>query len=362
LEKKFKKMKSQKKKFVPSPPLVGVETNPGPTLKYYLSEEERWGIVTLWKEPNWTQRKIAKKYGVAPSTVKRIIKKYNKTKNVKDLPRSGRKRKISEVGEKNIVKQAKKRKTAPQIAKNLSEKVSVRTIQKTIQNSGLKWLRIIKVDELSRAQEAKRLEYAEEKKDYDYKKVLFSDEKSFWLSSIPSHAWQEPGKRLKVEVPKYAKKLHVWGAMGFYFKSELYFFKENLTGPLYQTIIKNRLQEKKITYSDDCPQRLKKKWIFLQDNDPKHTAKKSMEELKKLVGNRWIKHPAMSPDLNPIEDVWSYLERKLKDKNIKTIAGLKRFLIKEWDQMEWSEIRKSINSMPRRLEECMELKGKRTNY
>ena len=362
MQKKLKKLEFKEKKFVPFPPLVGVETNPGPTMKSNLSEEERWGIVAFATKLNWTQGRIAKKYGVDRKTVNRILMKYHKTNTVKDLPRSGAKRKLSEEEEKKVIKQAKKRKTAQEIVQNLPKKVSVRTVERVIQKSGLRWLRIIKVDKLNQDQEANRLQYAEEQLNYEHKNVLFSDEKSFWLGSIPTHAWQEPGNRLKVEVPKHAKKLHVWAAIGYYVKSKLYFFKENLTASLYQTIIKHCLQEKKLIYSADCPKRLKKKWIYLQDNDPKHTAKKSMIELKKLVGDRWIKHPANSPDLNPIEDIWSYLDRKLKAKKISTVRQLKRFLTKEWNEMSWTEIRKSVNSMPHRLEECIELKGKRTHY
>jgi transposase len=361
-KKQEKKMRVGSTKFVPSPLLVGIESNPGPGFSHYLSTEERWGVVTLRNQLNWTQARIAKHYKVDKKTVMEILKRHRKTGTVDDLRRSGRKRKLSELEEKKIVKQAKKWKSAPQITKNLSKKVNVRTVQRVIQNSGLKWLRVIKVDELTEAQEATRLTYAKEMKGYNWKQVIFSDEKSFWLGSVPTHAWQEPGNRKKVEVKTHTKKIHVWGAMGYYFKTKLYFFEKNLTAALYQTIIKDRLQQKNITYSDDCPQYLREKWIYLQDNDPKHKAKKSMETLKNLIGNRYINHPSKSPDLNPQEDMWSHLERKLQDVNITTIRSLKIFLNKEWKKITWDDIRKSATSMPRRLEECIQLNGKRTSY
>ena len=78
---------------------------------------------------------------------------------------------------------------------------------------------------------------------------------------------------------------------------------------------------------------MKKKWKFLQDGARAHTAKKSIEVIHELIGNRLHKHPAKSPDLNPIENMWSYLDRKVKESKIISILALKKKLKKEWDNL-----------------------------
>ena len=64
--------------------------------------------------------------------------------------------------------------------------------------------------------------------------------------------------------------------------------------------------------------------IFLQDGAPCHKSKKSMalqkSKEKYFTVMDW---PANSPDLNPIENVWSIMKARLKrDQNITLLAGL----------------------------------------
>jgi uncharacterized protein YprB with RNaseH-like and TPR domain len=145
---------------------------------------------------------------------------------VHDKPKSGRKRKLSEADTKTVLKEVKKRKTSPQIAQKLKKKASVRTIQRTIKKEGKSWMRIQKIEKLTEAQKEKRVEYANEMKGYEWKNVLFSDEKTFWLGASPDYAWQDPNDRIEEEVSTYVPKLNVWGAVGYHVKSKLHFLKK----------------------------------------------------------------------------------------------------------------------------------------
>ena len=54
-------------------------------------------------------------------------------------------------------------------------------------------------------------------------------------------------------------------------------------------------------------------------------------------------HPAVSPDLNVMEDVWSYLDRHVRASKVTTIRGLKKKLTQLWNDLSWkSFVRQQI--------------------
>ena len=121
-------------------------------------------------------------------------------------------------------------------------------------------------------------------------------------------------------------------------KTKLHFFQENMNSDLYVKILKKSLKETQITYASRTPKKLIETWYFLQDNSAVHKSKKSMKSVEKIVGDRLISHPPLSSDLN-IEDIWSYLDRKVKEAKVTNISHLKRILNKEWKNLPWSYVR-----------------------
>ena len=66
---------------------------------------------------------------------------------------------------------------------------------------------------------------------------------------------------------------------------------------------------------------------------------------------------AKSPDLNPIEMLWSILDKKLISKPIFSIMELKKRLQQEWDAIDKELCLNLIDSMPIRVQKCLDARG-----
>ena len=137
--------------FIPAPPLVGIHPNPGPGSGEHLEEEIKWRAVILWKDKKLSPYKIAKQLKIDHKTASSIIKRFKETGTVHDRPRSGRKRKLSPSDVKSVVKMAKKRKSAPQIARSLKKTVDPRTIQRRLREEGFVYKKFGKPKDLRRS-------------------------------------------------------------------------------------------------------------------------------------------------------------------------------------------------------------------
>ena len=85
---------------------------------------------------------------------------------------------------------------------------------------------------------------------------------------MTNRAWQVPGKKKKHPVKRYPQKINVWAAAGSFMKSQLYFFKKNMDAPLYQTVVKRRLRNDRITFAPDAPASLPSAISFCRITPP----------------------------------------------------------------------------------------------
>jgi transposase len=354
--------------FVPKPRLVCVELNPGPGRKTHgrgikLDEPTRLKIACRVVDSHKSIKGTARKYRIERNTVKSIVAKYKESNSVRDRPRRGRPPLLSSKDRRAVLKRAERGKTAPAISRAMTEKlkkpISESTIQRTIATSDMKYLVIEEEDELTSQQKAKRVQFAQNKLQFDWDYCLFTDEKDFQLGGGEHKAYQHPDRRIKRKVKPHPKKLHVWGGIGYYYKTKLHIFEGTLDAKRYQEIVRKNLPPE---VSSDCPEGKEDDWIFVQDNDPKHKAKLTLKKLKELAPYYMTDFPAMSPEFNVIEDIWSQIDQKLKRYNINTIDKLKRHLKKAWDEVDFETVRKSVDSIPTRLKKCIEAKGDRFGY
>ena len=105
----------------------------------------------------------------------------------------------------------------------------------------------------------------------------------------------------------------------------------------------------------------RKNWIFQQDDATAHTANSVKEWFQRqhIILVPW---PTRSPDLNPIENIWSWMDKKLSRENVESVTQLKLGLEKIWNKIPKKLCMHLIECMPKRNRACVKARGGHANY
>ncbi len=217
---------------------------------------------------------------------------------------------------------------------------------------------------LNQSQCQKHLTWAVEKKNWtvaQWSKVLFSDESKFCISfgNQGPRVWRKSGEAqnpccLKSSV-KFPQSMMIWAAMSSAGVGPLCFLKSTVNAAIYQEILEHfMLPSADKLYGDTD-------FIFQQDLAPAHTAKgtKSWFNDHGVTVLAW---PANSPGLNPIENLWGIVKRKMRDTRPNNADDLKATVKETWASIPPQQSHKLITSMPRRIEAVIKAKGAPTKY
>ena len=101
--------------------------------------------------------------------------------------------------------------------------------------------------------------------------------------------------------------------------------------------------------------------ILHQDNDPKHTSVICKQTMNN-IGINWIKSPAKSPDLNPIELLWHPMLVFIRKKFCKTAEDVVDALIEWHDSVTPEMCEKIINILKTVIPIIIKNKGGWSNH
>lgn len=362
-----------------------------------LSKEAKKAIVGAY-ERKQSIKSIAKEAKVSVKTVRRWVNRWKATGGVKRAQGSGRKRVLTGTaaekahellldpaswGAAHVAQQLFTQGHATRVH---SKQTVISTVRRVAAERGVEVAnrRGSPKQQLTKEQCSQRLAFAKKHMNFAWGNVLFTDRKKFLLrhpgAQVRASSWHIKGQFQRVPCVSRPVACNIYAGLsmdgvtkvrvvaGSSTEKTIYKTKKgqparNITAAEYEALLQDTLlpEGRRIFASAG-----KASWVFQQDNDPTHRqAPKVIAKWNAKQGSsvKFLdKWPACSPDLNPIENLWAWVDRRVQAQGCENYQQFKAALIKELRQVPLWLCKNLVGSMGRRLQQVVERDGQRTKY
>ncbi len=314
--------------------------------------------VLLHHQNGLSNVKISKMEKISATSVRRILKNMENI-NSKN---SGGRPKILKPRETNVlVREFSKGSletttNGVELVKNYFEKnISNSTVRNILKENNFQNYKKIPKPFISRVNFQKRKNFYNLHRNFTYQdfgKYVFTDEASFQLLNAAGGQTYYKKKNVSTSTKSFIRtkkfgggSIMIWGFITFFGQLKIYRVNGKMDSNKYIRLLEDEFIDDAVL----CGLNLGE-MVFQQDNASCHVSKKTLNWVKEQNINV-LSWPPQSPDMNPIEDVWNYLDSQVRKRQpeIKTIDDLWRILDEEAAKISPEYIKKLYKSLPRRI-------------
>lgn len=295
----------------------------------HLNDAVKSKIITMKSFTSLKNREIANECDCSVSTVKYWWSRYGSVGNVLTKPRSGQPKVLNAIEEGEIVDQIVEDPflTATHLGRQYH--VSYMTIIRLLKKHGLHCRTAATQTKLTEDHKINRMAFCqnllERWDEHRLNTIIFSDEKTFSTDVRWRKKVYRP-RNTRHETP-YIKTKNLSGRI-----NAAYWGAISIDGPATDIVRINgrfnSLQYLEILEDHIVPIMHPLK-IYMQDNSPVHTAGIVMEFLGRQAFETMQWCP-MSPDLNPIENVWSFITFDWPEMEQRSLRALDELVHQKW--------------------------------
>ena len=356
-----------------------------------IDNETRARVYYLGKVEGLSNRKVAKLCGVSQSSVWRICQRQNQPQRNEKARvfRRGKPQKISHRQKRLLLRVlAKLRRTEGQFSvKRLMQQsgmttgeISIQTVYRFLNSQGYYHRQARKKGLISKLDMTKRVTFARRVRK-SYPEDLWTKRIAFYLDGTgftykrnpldqarapKGRIWRKKSEGLRPDCTAKGRKAGTGGKVlklmvAISYDSGVLVAEpyEKMTGEYFAHFIEQQFE--------GMFQLANKERIWVQDGDPCQNSKRAMVAME-TTGATLLKIPPRSPDLNPIENFFHLVGKKLREDalarqiTMETFATFRARVIRTIFSIDKKTINNLIGSMNTRINSVIKFKGQRLKY